>query len=902
MATPASSDPLPKAYDPSSVEERLYQWWESSGFFHAEPDPGKQPFTIIMPPPNVTGELHLGHASRTAVEDALTRYHRMRGDAALWLPGTDHAGIATQMVVERALAAEGLNRHDLGREAFVERVWDWVHRYGNIIDNQLRRIGASCDWTRKTFTLDPGPSKAVRTTFKRLYDKGLIYRGERMINWCVSCRTALSDLEVDHSDEAGSLYYIKYPFEDGSGHLTVATTRPETLVGDTAVAVNPDDDRFKAMVGKNVLVPVVHRPIPVIADDAVSTEFGTGALKITPGHDPNDFETGERHDLPIISILNVDGTLNAEAGPYQGYERFAAREAIVAQLDREGLLERVEDHVHSVGHCQRSADIVEPIVSEQWFVKIAPLAERALAAVQDGRITIVPDRFGRVYQNWMENIRDWCISRQLWWGHRIPVWYCGDCGHLTVAVQDPDKCEECGSTTLRQDEDVLDTWFSSGLWPHSTLGWPDQTEDLAYFYPTAVMETGYDILFFWVARMIMLGIENMEDVPFRTVYLSGLIRDAHGVKMSKTRGNVIDPLEAIAEYGTDALRFALTTGTTPGNDTRLSPARLQAARNFANKLWNVSRFVLGSLGSANDLAGWSGPGVPREHAEDRWLLARLDAAATRVNEAFGEFQLGEAERVLHEFVWSEFADWYIELAKVRMRAGDEQPRVVLAHTLDRILRLLHPFMPFVTEELWQHLKAALPPEGDQPESLMLAAYPGSPADEPGIAQQIAAKLPDGGSADVAAVEHIELLIEVVRAIRNVRAEFKLEPQKPLDASIVVAGDGAALEAEAEAIRQLARVGTLSFGDTDATGVRLVVRDATITLALDGVDLDAERARLRGESQETEKYIKGLDGRLSNEQFTSKAPPEVVERERERLEEARDRLARIGDLLTNLGDG
>ena len=896
MTTNTAGEPLAKAYDPRQVEGRLYEWWERSGYFRAAPDPDREPFTIIMPPPNVTGELHLGHAMTAAIEDALTRYHRMKGDVALYLPGTDHAGIATQVVVERLLAAEELTRHDIGREAFLKRIWEWVDRTGDTIDNQHRRLGASCDWERKTFTLDEGPARAVRTTFKNLYDDGLIYRGERMINWCVSCRTALSDLEVEHEEVQGNLYHIRYPYEDGSGHLTVATTRPETLLGDTAVAVNPTDERYAGAPGKRVRLPVLGRLIPVIADDAVATEFGTGALKITPGHDPNDFETGERHGLPIVNVLNPDGTLNEEAGPYAGFDRFEARKAIVAQLEREGLLERVEPYTHSVGHCQRSGDPVEPIVSTQWFVKIGPLAEPALAAVKDGRIRIVPERFARVYENWMENIRDWCISRQLWWGHRIPVWYCGACGHMTVAVDEPQACEACGSGDIEQDEDVLDTWFSSGLWTHSTLGWPDGNADLDYFYPTSVMETGYDILFFWVARMIMMGMWNLGDVPFRTVYLHGLVRDEHGQKMSKTRGNVRDPLDAIDQYGTDALRFALTTGTTPGNDTRFSDDRLEAARNFANKLWNVGRFVIGATEGQEGMEGWYAT-PPREHRQDRWMLSRAQQTAVRVNDLIAEFQIGEAERVLHEFIWSDFADWYIELAKVRMRSGDDQPRRVLAHVLERVLRLLHPFMPFVTEELWQRLTAVLPPEGNLPESIMIAPYPDPKArlsDE---------ELQARKEADAPASEEVELLIDLVRAVRNVRAELKIEPQTLLDAAVAASRPAAALEDEADAIRVLARVGALRFGHADAgqDTVRIVVRDLTVALDVGGsVDLGAERERLRGEAASVQKHVAGLEDRLGNAQFLDRAPADVVERERERLESGRARLERITGLLRDLG--
>ncbi|MCY4581227.1 MAG: valine--tRNA ligase [Chloroflexi bacterium] len=896
MTTNPAGEPLAKAYDPHQVESRLYEWWERSGYFRATPDPARNPFTIIMPPPNVTGELHLGHAMTAAIEDALTRYHRMKGDAALYLPGTDHAGIATQVVVERQLAAEELTRHDIGREAFLKRIWEWVGKTGDTIDNQHRRLGASCDWERKTFTLDEGPARAVRTTFKNLYDEGLIYRGERMINWCVSCRTALSDLEVEHEEEQGNLYYVRYPYEDGSGHLTVATTRPETLLGDTAVAVNPTDERYAGAQGKRVRLPVLGRLIPVITDEAVATEFGTGALKITPGHDPNDFETGERHALPIVNILNPDGTLNEEAGPYAGFDRFDARKAIVGQLEREGLLEKVEPHVHAVGHCQRSGDTVEPIVSVQWFVKIGPLAEPALAAVKDGRIRIVPERFARVYENWMENIRDWCISRQLWWGHRIPVWYCGGCSHMTVAVDAPEACEACGSGEIEQDEDVLDTWFSSGLWTHSTLGWPEANADLGYFYPTSVMETGYDILFFWVARMIMRGMWNVGDVPFRTVYLHGLVRDEHGQKMSKTRGNVRDPLDAIDQFGTDALRFALTTGTTPGNDTRFSDDRLEAARNFANKLWNVGRFVIGQTEGQEGMEGWYAT-PPREHRHDRWMLSKAQETAVRVNDLIADFQIGEAERVLHEFIWSDFADWYIEMAKVRLRNGDQQPRRVLAHVLERVLRLLHPFMPFVTEELWQRLTPVLPPEGNLPESIMIAPYPNPKArlsDDEWQARR---------EADAPASEEVDLLIDVVRAIRNVRAELKIEPQALLDAVVSISRSAAALEDESDAIRALARVGALRFGDAGAgqDTVRLVVRDVTVALSVGGsVDLEGERERLRGEAASVQKHLAGLEVRLSSNQFLEKAPADVVERERERLESGRARLERITGLLRDLG--
>ena len=908
MTTAPAREPLPKAYDHAQVESNLYEWWERSGFFRATPDPAKQPFTVIMPPPNVTGELHLGHAQRAAIEDALVRCRRMKGDAALYLPGTDHAGIATQVVVERRLADEDLTRHDIGREAFLERVWDWVEKTGDTIDNQHRRLGASCDWERKTFTLDPGPVRAVRSTFKNLYDEGLIYRGERIINWCVSCRTALSDLEVEHEDEKGSLYYIRYPYEDGSGHVTVATTRPETLLGDTAVAVNPNDERYAGAAGKRARLPVLGRLIPIVADEAVSAEFGTGALKITPGHDPNDFEIGERHALPVINVLNEDGTLNGEAGPYAGVERFEARKAIAAQLEREGLLEKVEPHAHSIGHCQRSGDVVEPIVSMQWFVKIGPLAEPALAAVRDGRIRVAPERFVRVYENWMENIRDWCISRQLWWGHRIPVWYCGKCGHLTVAADDPAQCESCGSDDLAQDEDVLDTWFSSALWTHSTLGWPDANADLDYFYPTSVMETGYDILFFWVARMIMMGMKNMGDVPFRSVYLSGLIRDEHGQKMSKTKGNVRDPLDIIDRYGADALRFALTTGSAPGSDVRFSDDRIESARNFANKLWNMGRFVIGQVEGRDGLDGWYAS-PPREHRQDKWMLSKAQQTAVRVNDLIAEFQLGEAERVLHDFLWSDFADWYIELAKVRLREGDDQPRRALAHVLERSLRLLHPFMPFVTEEIWRRLTAVLPSEGSLPESIMIAPYPDPKARLSG--EELAARR----EADAPASEEVELLLDVIRAIRNVRAEFKIDPRAEVVAVITGPHDQALapLIEGMRAVRSLAGTSVLGFkadGSDLLVGqqqfkeenvVRLVVRNVTIALNVgDAVDLRAEAERLRGEAAAARARLAGLEERLANPQFVEKAPPDVVERERARLRDGQARLERIAELLREIG--
>jgi valyl-tRNA synthetase len=890
MTTARKKEEFPKAYDSHSVEERLYRFWMDKGYFTPTIDPDKKPFVIIMPPPNVTGELHLGHALTATLQDTMTRWHRMRGEPTLWLPGSDHAGIATQVVVERMLLdSDNVSRHQLGREQFVEKMWEWVGKYGSIITKQHQRLGASCDWTREQFTLDSGPGKAVRTTFVNLYRKGLIYRGERIINWCPRCATALSDLEVNHTDEQGQLYYIRYKFQDGDGHLTVATTRPETLLGDTAVAVNPNDDRYKGQVGKNVILPVLGRPIPVVGDDAVDTAFGTGALKVTPGHDATDFEIGKRNGLLVVNVMNLDGIMNQEAGPYEGWERSEARKGIVEQLEREGLLERTEPYTLALSRCDRCNTPVEPLVSKQWFVKMEPLAGPAIQAVKDGRIRIVPQRFDRVYMNWMDNIRDWCISRQLWWGHRIPVWYCDDCGDETVDMEEPTRCATCGSSNLTQDPDVLDTWFSSALWPHSTLGWPDDTEDLKYFYPTTVMETGYDIIFFWVARMIMMGLENTGKVPFHTVYLHGLVRDAQGAKMSKSLGNAIDPLKAINDYGADALRFAVTTGTTPGNDSRLNTEKLESARNFANKLWNASRYVVGVLEGADNLDGWSALPVSR-HVEDRWIVSRHYGLTLRVQRLLTDFQFGEAERELYDFIWGEFCDWYIEMAKVRLRAGDPGSLPVLAHVLERTLRLLHPFMPFLTEELWQRLLTVLPREGEPPDSIMVAFYPETSLE----------------AIDDQAEEDVSLVMGVVRAVRNIRAEFKVEPRRNLEALIVIGKDRNALVGESDTIRSLAHVEPLTVladvgtpPDARQT-VTAVVGSATVYVPMgDVVDMAVERRRLEQELDSIGRQVEQSEYRLADGEFTSKAPEEVVERERQRLTATRERQVSVRELLTQL---
>ncbi|HLZ68478.1 MAG TPA: valine--tRNA ligase [Dehalococcoidia bacterium] len=864
---------MPRAYDPRAVEGRIYEFWEANGYFipglppeewrHGEGGP--QPFTIIMPPPNVTGELHLGHALTAAIEDGLIRWHRMLGDPTLWLPGTDHAGIATQMVVERELAKEGLTRQDLGREAFVERVWMWVRKTRRRIDDQHRRLGASCDWSRNRFTMDETPQLAVRTTFKRLYDDGLIYRGTRIINWCPRCQTALSDLEVDHQEHEGFLYHVKYPLIDAGGAETgrfvqMATTRPETIVGDTAVAVNPEDERWQDMIGQRARLPIIGREIPIIADSEVDPAFGTGAVKVTPGHDPTDYEIGLRHGLPIINVMNPDATMNAEAGPYNGLDRYEARRRIIEDFDNAGLLVRIEPYTTSIGHCDRCDTVVEPIVSPQWYVKTKPLAEPAIAAVKEGRIRIVPERFEKVYLNWMENIRDWCISRQLWWGHRIPVWYCDACDEVIVSVETPASCPRCGGA-LRQDEDVLDTWFSSGLWTHSTLGWPKQTRDLETFYPTSVMETGWDILFFWVARMIMLGLYNMGREPFDTIYLHGMVRDENSEKMSKTKGNVVDPLLMVDEFGADALRYSLVTAGSAGNDLRFSRERIEAAQHFCNKLWNAARFVIQKLGGERTAAP-----DPAARAslplEDRWILSRLDGLTAEVNQYLGSFQLGEAARRIYDFLWNEYCDWYIEAAKVRLNAGDASPLPVLAHVLAGGLKLLHPFAPFVTEEIWQNLLPDLP-AGESP-ALIVAPYP----------------LPTGAWHDDEAERTMEALIEAVRAIRNLRAEKKIDPTRWVEALIGAESDALrhAFSARAAVAETLARARPLLMvhpGDLPAANVaRSVLEWGSVVLSLAGlVDTEAERARLSKELAGEEANVARIEAQLPK--MRGRAPQQVI---------------------------
>ena len=880
---------IPKAYEPGKIEKKWYDFWLGKGYFTPKIDPRKKPFVIIMPPTNVTGELHLGHALTHTLEDIMVRWHRMKGEPTLWLPGTDHAGIATQVVVERQLAEQGRTKEDIGREKFTELTWEWANKSRRNIRQQHQLLGASCDWSREKFTLDEGPNKAVRTAFVRLYDKGLIYRGERMINWCPRCRTALSDLEVEHKDIVGHLYYIRYPLSRGKGFVTVATTRPETFLGDTAVAVNPRDKRYKNLIGKTVTLPIIGKEIPIIADEAVDTSFGTGALKITPAHDPTDFEVAQRHNLPLVDIMNPDGTMNENAGPYQGLERFACRDKVLADLKDQKLLEKIEPYSHSVGHCGRCQTMIEPKVSLQWFVRTQSLAGPAINVVKEGRVTIVPEHFTKIYFDWMENIRDWCISRQLWWGHRIPVWYCQDCAKVIASVDEPAACLHCGSKRVIQESDVLDTWFSSGLWPHSTLGWPEDTDDLRYFYPGSVMETGYDILFFWVARMIMMGLEDTGEIPFRTVYLHGLIRDESGEKMSKLRGNVINPSEAIGRYGVDALRFALTVGTTPGNDTSLGKGRLESSRNFVNKLWNATRFILQSLEA--EKLGAEALRPKAQKIEDLWIDSRLNRLIKSVTELMENFQFGEAEQQLYDFVWSVFCDWYIEIAKIRLRNQSvPSPLPFLASTLEKSLRLLHPFMPFVTEELWQSLKQHLPAADEMPSSIMIAPYP---------ITNVKAFAPE-------AERVMDSVIEVVRSIRNVRAEYKVKPDKWLEARVYADELLSSLSAEANMIEALAKVRPLTVlgrhkrESGKEKALVLVLKEAEVVVPLAGmVDRLAEEQRLVKESEEIKERIAQVEARLRDEAFLNKAPAQVVEREKQKLTLLEDKLKRLRQELSQL---
>ena len=918
---------MAKAYEAQQIEQRLYEWWESCGFFRPRSNPDRTPFVLSMPPPNVTGELHLGHAITVTVEDVMVRWHRMRGDPTLWLPGTDHAGIATQLQVERMLEREGTSRSAVGRAEFERRTWAWKEKYGGEITRQLRRLGASCDWSRERFTLDPGLSRSVRAAFKRLYDDGLIYRGMRLVNWSPRLQTAVSDLEVEYEERQVSMYYIRYPLlpqEDegrrtvdpspstvlrpsssvqawGSGHwadfateyLTVATTRPETIMGDTAVAVNPEDARYKHMIGRSVLLPAVGRVIPIVGDDHADPAFGTGVVKITPAHDPNDYLVGQRHNLPMINIMNKDATLNDAAGPYAGQERYAARTNVLADLEKEGLLVETKPHTMSVGISQRGGEVIEPLLSEQWFVRMQPLADLALEAVRAGETRIVPERFEKVYYHWLENIQDWCISRQLWWGHRIPVWYAADGQIIVPGPADPEP-QGAGVT---QDPDVLDTWFSSGLWPFSTLGWPDQTEDLAYFYPTSVMETGYDILFFWVARMMMLGCYLTEKPPFHTIYLHGLVRDESGRKMSKSYGNVINPLEIMGQQGTDALRFTLATSGTPGQDLNLNPQRIEAARNFANKIWNITRFVLTKL----DGGRWTtdGDASTIHHPPssgslaDRWILSRYNRLVGEVERLMQSYNFGEAGRQIYDFLWSEFADWYVELAKVQLdgdAAQQQVTKVVLYTVLEGALRLLHPFMPFVTEEAWQYLTHAERTEGAVPVSIMIAPYP----------EATAALIDDQAERDWALVQ------DLIVGLRNLRSEYKVEPAKYIAATIAAGERTGLLERQRALISRLARVAEHELliaervAQKPAGAAALVIGAVEVYVPLAGmIDLSAERTRLQKELESAEADVARRAARLGNVGFVDKAPPTVVQRERDGLDAVRATVEKLRERIAQL---
>ena len=867
---------LPKVYESQQVEDRIYDMWERGGFFHAEKNADKKPFTIVMPPPNVTGQLHMGHAMDATLQDTLIRFKRMQGFNALWVPGTDHAGIATQIKVEEELRKkEGLSRHDLGREKFLERVWAWKHQYGNRIVEQQKKLGASCDWERARFTMDEGCSKAVREVFVSLYEKGLIYKGSRIVNWCPHCVTALSDAEVEYVDKPSHLWHLKYPIVGEEGrYVIVATTRPETMLGDSGVAVNPADPRYQDLIGKKCLLPLMNREIPIVADDYVSLEFGTGCVKMTPAHDPNDFEVGLRHNLEMIRVLDDNGCVNELGGKYCGMDRYDARKAVVADLDALGLLEKIEDHQHNVGTCYRCGNDVEPIVSAQWFVKMKPLAEEAIRSVREGETKFVPDRFTKNYMNWMENLHDWCISRQLWWGHQIPVWYCAECGHMTCTREDATCCEKCGSTRIERDPDVLDTWFSSALWPFSTLGWPDATEDLDYFYPTDVLVTGYDIITFWVSRMIVSGLEHMKKAPFHTVLIHGLVRDNQGRKMSKSLGNGIDPLEMISQYGCDALRMNMVMGNSPGNDMRFFVERCEAMRNFANKLWNASRYVLMNLGedAVNAL-----PAAELLTTADKWVLSKLNTLIADVTENLEKYELGVAVQKVYDFLWDTYCDWYIELTKARLYSEDPAQKQtalqVLVYVLDQTLRLMHPFMPFITEEIWQ----SLPHEGP---ALIVAKWP-----------EYSTNL------EFKAEENLmESVMNAIRVIRNRRAEMNVPPSKK--AALFVLTSKPQVFAEGEGfIQRLAYADAVTLLDKEPENIDGMVccttADAKLYIPMGQlVDVAKELDRVAKELEKARKNLASLEAKLSNEKFVSRAPEAVVNAEKEKAAKAKDLITQL----------
>ena len=877
---------IPKVYDPASVEKKWYEFWEKNRYFHAEPEPGKKPFSIVIPPPNITGKLHMGHALDNTLQDILIRWHRMMGDNTLWMPGYDHAGLATQIKVEEVLKKEeGKTRFDLGREEFVKRVWAWKEEYGDRIINQLKCLGISCDWERKRFTMDEGCSRSVRETFVSLFEKGLIYKGTRITNWCVNCHTALSDIEVEHEDTPGHLWYVRYPVVgEEDTYLTIATTRPETIPGDTAVAVNPEDERYAKLIGKTLRLPILNREIPVIADSYVDTKFGTGAVKITPSHDPNDYEMGLRHNLPEIVVIGKDGVMTEEAGPFAGLERYECRKQIVARLKEEGYLVKIEEHSHAVGHCQRCHNIVEPLVSTQWFVKMQPLVKAAVDCVTDSRTQFVPERFTKNYTGWMENIHDWCISRQIWWGHRIPVWYCDDCGEMSASRTDLEKCPKCGSTHIHQDEDALDTWFSSALWPFSTMGWPDNTELLKQFYPTSVLVTGYDIIFFWVARMLIMGMEFMKEIPFEKVFIHGLVRDSQGRKMSKSLGNGIDPLEVIEKYGADTLRFMLITGNTPGNDMRFYWERVEGTRNFANKIWNASRFALMNMEGYDkdaELAPYT--------LADKWILSRLQDTVKDITGLLERFELGEAGRAIYDFIWSEVCDWYIEIAKPRLynkEAAAERATAqhVLATVLVSAMKLLHPYMPFITEEIYQ----CLPHEA---ESIMISKWP----------------VADENLIDPEAERGMNAIMDSIKAIRNMRAEVNANPGKKIPAIMLVSEDLREVVANNDSyIKLLGGIDNLELrpfnGEKPENAMAAVVTGIEVYLPLAGlIDVEKETQRLSKELAAMEKDLQRAGGKLNNAGFLAKAPEDVIAKERAKYEELSGKIEAVKKRMAYLAE-
>ena len=870
---------LAKTYDPREVEDRIYKSWLDGGYFHAEADPAKKPYTIVIPPPNITGQLHMGHALDETLQDILVRFRRMQGYCTLWLPGTDHASIATEAKIVEAMRKEGIKKEDIGREAFLERAWDWKAKYGGRIVEQLKKLGSSCDWQRERFTLDEGCSKAVREVFVRLYEKGLIYRGKRIINWCPHCRTSISDAEVEFSERDGYFWHVRYPFKDGSGYIELATTRPETMLGDTAVAVHPDDERYKALVGKTLILPLVGREIPLIADRYVERDFGTGVVKITPAHDPNDFEVGLRHNLEVINVMDDSGSINENGGKYAGMTGLEARKKIVEDLKEQGFLVKVEPIKHNVGSCYRCGTVVEPRVSTQWFVKMEPLAKPALEAVREGKVRFIPERFTKIYYHWMENIKDWCISRQLWWGHRIPAWYCRDCGEIVVSRETPHKCPKCGSENLKQDEDTLDTWFSSALWPFSTLGWPDETPDFKYFYPTDTLVTGYDIIFFWVSRMIFSAIEQTGEVPFKTVLIHGLVRDEQGRKMSKSLGNGIDPLKIIGEYGADALRFMLAAGNSPGNDMRFSPDKVQASRNFANKIWNASRFIQMNI-DGRDVKN----ALPDKLAlEDKWIVDLFNNTAKEVTANLERFELGIAVQKLYDFLWNEFCDWYIEISKIRLNSDDEaaaqNARQVLVWVMSGTVKLLHPFMPFITEEIWQ----ALPHDG---KTIMMAEWPEY----------------DGKLSFAQASEEMGKIMDAVRAVRNRRSEMNVPPSRKTHMYI----ETASKETFAKGIDIMKRLAyaenIVISSEIDLDGaVTVVTPDAKIFIPTDDlVDREAELKRLNKELESAQKQLCTANAKLKNEKFLSKAPEKVVDGVKQNAQKLSEHIALLKSGIEALG--